>query len=144
MLHAFDAGSGTAKWHVSTGIALPACQGGSNRSSPAVANGVVYVGSDDGKLHAFDTAGKSLWTASIGNCVRSSPAVANGVVYVGSDDGMLYAFNAAGCGGSTSCSQIQTFHTGGHVFSSPVVVNGVVYVGSADKNLYAFYLPTTS
>jgi eukaryotic-like serine/threonine-protein kinase len=143
-LHAFDAGSGKPSWSVSTGSALPGCQGGSNRSSPAVANGVLYVGSDDGKLHAFDTSGKLLWTAATGGCVRSSPAVANGVVYVGSDDGMLYAFNAAGCGGSTSCSPIQTFPTGDHVFSSPVVFNGVVYVGSADKNLYAFHLPGTT
>jgi len=73
------------------------------RSSPAVANGVVYVGSGDGKLYAFDAAGSTnctvtptscnpLWTGTAGNAVFSSPAVANGRVYVGSDDSKLYAF----------------------------------------------------
>jgi len=77
---------------------------GAVHSSPAVAEGVVYVGSDDGKLYAFDAAGVTgctagvctpLWTATTGSKVQSSPAVAEGVVYVGSDDGKLYAFDAA-------------------------------------------------
>jgi outer membrane protein assembly factor BamB len=62
-------------------------------SSPAVANGVVYVGSDDGDFYAFDAkTGAALWSAATGGAVESSPAVANGVVYVGSDDASLYAF----------------------------------------------------
>jgi outer membrane protein assembly factor BamB len=55
-------------------------------SSPAVANGVVYVGSDDGTLYAFDAAGGTncggapkicfpLWSATTGGPVFSSPAV---------------------------------------------------------------------
>ena len=66
-------------------------------------NGVVYGGSDEGKLYAFDAAGTSgcagnpktcqpLWNSVTGDDVESSPAVANGVVYVGSDDHKLYAF----------------------------------------------------
>jgi outer membrane protein assembly factor BamB len=64
------------------------------RSSPAVANGVVYVGSDDHRLYAFDAAGTincsstpktctPLFSADVGDVVESSPAVANGMVYVG-------------------------------------------------------------
>src|SRR5207237_1141420 len=67
-------------------------------SSPAVANGTVYVGSEDGNLYAFDAAGTTncsgtpkacspLLTATTGGVVYSSPAVANGTVYVGSQDG---------------------------------------------------------
>jgi outer membrane protein assembly factor BamB len=119
-------------------------------------NGVVYVGSEDGKLYAFDASGilncsgrpktcKPLGTATTGGPVRSSPAIANGVVYVGSDDGKLYAFDAAGslnCTGlPATCDPLWTGATGGAVFSSPAVVNGHVYVGSDDGNLYAFGLP---
>ena len=69
-------------------------------SSPAVANGVVYVGSLDHKLYAYAVGCASggatctpLWTATTGDMVVSSPAVANGVVYVGSHDGKLYAYS---------------------------------------------------
>ena len=65
-------------------------------SSPAVANGLVYVGSYDGKFYAFDANCKSncqpLWSFQTGDVIFSSPAVANGLVYVGSGDGNLYAF----------------------------------------------------
>src|SRR5438309_3584563 len=64
-------------------------------SSPAVANGVAYVGTLGNNLYAFDASGavncsgapptcQPLWTATTGNQISSSPAVANGVVYVGS------------------------------------------------------------
>lgn len=73
-------------------------------SSPAVANGVVYVGSSSNKLHAFDAAGSAncsgspttcapLWSsAATGGIVFSSPAVANAMVHVGSVGGKLHAF----------------------------------------------------
>ena len=71
-----------------------AITGGAIASSPAVANGVVYVGSDDHNLYAFDAAtGAPLRVLLTGGPVTSSPAVANGVVYVGSEDGYLYAFS---------------------------------------------------
>lgn len=61
-------------------------------SSPAVANGVVYVGSGK-KLYARNAStGKKLWSYSTGDVVVSSPAVANGVVYVDSEDHNAYAF----------------------------------------------------
>ena len=68
---------------------------GSVYSSPAVAYGMVYVGSNDGNLYAFDAmTGATKWMATTGAFLKSSPAVANGVVYVGSGDGHLYAFDA--------------------------------------------------
>jgi outer membrane protein assembly factor BamB len=101
-------------------------------SSPAVLNGVVYIGSWDHKLYAIDAiTGKEKWRFATGNLIFSSPAVADGVVYVGSDDKNLYAINAV------TGKEKWRFTTGKVVFSSPTVVDGVVYVGSHDKNLYA-------
>jgi outer membrane protein assembly factor BamB len=130
-----NVGSLVEKWTATTGGVL--------HSSPAVANGVVYVGSEDGKLYAFDAVGSNcsgtpttcspLWTATTGGPIDSSPAVVNGVVYVGSNDGNLYAFDAAGAGCSGSpktCAPLWTAPTGSPVFSSPAVANGVVYVAS--------------
>jgi outer membrane protein assembly factor BamB len=72
-------------------------------SSPAVAGGVVFTGSDDGSLYAFDETGcgsppcSPLWTSPpAGDAIYSSPAVANGVVYAGSLDHKLYAFHLHG------------------------------------------------
>jgi hypothetical protein len=62
-------------------------------SSPAVANGVVYIGSDDNNVHALNAkTGTKLWSYITSGYVSSSSAVANGVVYLGSYDGKVYAF----------------------------------------------------
>ena len=101
-------------------------------SSPAVSDGVVYVGSRDNNLYAIDAwTGQEKWRFITGTWVTSSPAVSNGSVYVGSEDKNLYAIDAV-----TGKKQWQ-FATGGGVSSSPTVSNDVVYFGSADKNLYA-------
>ena len=43
-------------------------------SSPAFCNGTMYIGADDGKLHAIYTNGtKEAWSTSIGGKVRGSP-----------------------------------------------------------------------
>jgi eukaryotic-like serine/threonine-protein kinase len=102
------------------------------RSSPAVANGLVYVGSDDHKLYAIDAStGHVRWTHQTGGAIRSSPAIADGFVYIGSDDNHLYALDAS------SGQKIWSFQTGGAIKSSPTVANGFVYIGSDDNNLYA-------
>jgi serine/threonine-protein kinase len=65
-------------------------------SSPALANGVVYVGSEGGNVYALNaTTGAKLWSYDTRDYVNSSPAVANGVVYVGSINDNVYALNAA-------------------------------------------------
>jgi outer membrane protein assembly factor BamB len=102
-------------------------------SSPAVANGVVYIGSPDHNLYALNaTSGKILWKYETGDAISfSSPAVANGIVYIGSDDKSLHAVDAATGKG------LWKYITGGKIKSSPTVNNGIVYVGSYDNNLYA-------
>lgn len=138
---AFDAATGAGLW--SAGAAA-------NTTSPAVAQGAVFVGSDPGQsIEARSTDdGSLLWQASVGGAVVSSPAVANGVVYIGSDDGKLYAFDAAGlegCGGQpVQCNPLWSASTGGAVRSSPAVADGRVYVGSDDGALYAYSLPPIS
>jgi outer membrane protein assembly factor BamB len=115
-------------WNYTTG-------GSIEFTSPAIENGVVYIGSDDGNVYALNAATGALeWNQTFNNNglgLSSSPAVANGIVYVGSGDSNLYAFNTA-----TGALE-WNYTTGADVESSPAVANGVVYVGADDYNVYA-------
>ena len=82
-------------------------------SSPAVVEGVVYVGSNDGNLYAIDQqTGAQKWTFSTEARISSSPAVDHGLVYFNSYDGNFYAVDTATgklrwkfaqCGGAPLC-----------------------------------------
>lgn len=101
-------------------------------SSPAVAGGKVYVGSDDGNVYALNADnGRQVWSFPTGGMVRSSPAVVNGIVYVGSHDGNVYALNA------DNGRQVWSYHIGGQIWSSLAVAGGIVYVASGNGNVYA-------
>jgi outer membrane protein assembly factor BamB len=69
-------------------------------SAPALANGVVYVGSDDDtSIHAFNALGcgsatcQPIWSYNVGTEVESSPIVVNGMIYVAPRGRTLYAFH---------------------------------------------------
>jgi outer membrane protein assembly factor BamB len=105
-------------------------------SSPAVVNGVVYVGAEDGNIYALNAStGVKLWSIPTTERVYSSPAVANGVVYVASYN-TFYALNA------DTGAVVWSLPMG--TYSSPVVVGGVVYVGAFDGNVYALDAGTGS
>ena len=145
-IEAFDA-SGTTPCRIDDTIHVKVCAP-LWRSTPAgtmttiaYTPSALFVGSNDGHLYAFDSAGCAaspcapLWTAATGGPIESSVAVANGVVSVVSDDGKPYAIDANGCGAMT-CAPSWSVATSGPVRSSPAVANGVVYVGSDDGKLY--------
>jgi outer membrane protein assembly factor BamB len=126
-VYALDAGTGALLWSHVTG---PSTR--SSLSSPAVANGVVYIGSNDYNLYALNAStGALLWSFSTGWYVERSPAVVDGAVYIGSDIGAVFALDA------TTGAQLWEFFANDIVRSTPAVKNGVVYVGSDDGNLYA-------
>jgi outer membrane protein assembly factor BamB/ABC-type transport system substrate-binding protein len=111
--------------------------GGYVGSSPAVANGIVYVGSYDDNVYALNaTTGALVWKYKTGSYVLSSPAVFNGIVYVGSYDDNVYALNA------TTGALVWKYKTGSYVGCPPAVFNGIVYVGSYDDNVYALNATT--
>jgi outer membrane protein assembly factor BamB len=101
-------------------------------SSPAVVDGVVYVGSKNSKVYALNAStGTPVWTYTTRDGVESSPAVVDGKVFIGSDDSNVYALNAS------TGAFIWSYKTGGYVISSPAVVDGLVFVGSKDGRVYA-------
>jgi len=76
-------------------------------ASPAVSNGVVYVGSENNNVYALRYTGVKVWNYPTGDAVLSSPAVTNGTVYVGSENNKVYALNA------TTGVKVWSFTTGG-------------------------------
>jgi len=129
-------------------------------SSPAVLDGIAFIGSEDDNLYAINVkTGKQKWKFKTAGAVHSSPAVYHNRVYFGSFDGYYYAVDI------NTGRQKWKFKTGGEKFmggkaywgmqpsdmfmndlwdfflSSPVVgaENGddIVYFGSSDGNVYA-------
>ncbi|MCW4047438.1 MAG: PQQ-binding-like beta-propeller repeat protein [Candidatus Bathyarchaeota archaeon] len=114
---------------------------GSVISSPSVADGIVYVGSQDKNIYALGAwSGNLIWNFTTQHAIESSPAVANGKVYTGGDDGYVYCLNAytGGFLWKTFINGDQPFTFGALVLkSSPTVSDGKVYVGSLDGYMYA-------
>ncbi len=99
--------------------------GGGIWSSPTVAEGVVYFGSNDHHLYAVDIeTGQERWKFETEGMIYSNPTVADGLVYVGSIDHHLYAID------SQTGREMWKFETGGPVVSTPAIANGIVYFGS--------------
>src|SRR5919106_1760993 len=77
--------SGKAAWTFTTRARV--------ESSPAIAGGRVYVGSNDGRFYVLAlTNGAKLWEFNAGAPLSASPAIANGRIVIGSQDGRLYCF----------------------------------------------------
>ncbi len=100
-------------------------------AEPAVVDGVVYLGSGDGNLYAFDAVnGEERWRFEVGIGPGSSPAVEDGIAYFANQEGMLFAVDAA-------TGEERWSFPAGRDNSSPAIAGGVVYSGSLDGNLYA-------
>jgi outer membrane protein assembly factor BamB len=105
-------------------------------SSPAVVNGIVYIGSNDHNIYALNaTTGAVIWTVTTGNIVYSSPAVVGGVVYVGSGDGKVYALNST-TGSTKWVDDLSSLEPSGFD-STPSVTGGRVFIGGMSGNLYS-------
>jgi outer membrane protein assembly factor BamB len=130
--------------------------GGPIVTSPAIADGVVYIAAMEGHLYAVDQGtGKEKWNFKSRMPIASSPAVVGDALYFVSSAGSLVAldiqtgqpkwvyaieyerkFEAKNLHGYPSAA--QTIPDAWDIFtSSPAVANGKVYFGSGDGNVYA-------
>lgn len=129
-LYALEADSGRVIWRYPTDQPLDA----QFRSTPAVADGIVYIGATDGNLYALSaTTGNYLWSFRAQGAVLSPPTVVNDVVYFGSADGRVYAINAK----TGEPIWRGGFRTLDAVNGAVAVADDVVYFISADQTVYA-------
>jgi glucose dehydrogenase len=86
-VYCFDAKTGKKVWTYLTGGAV--------LGTPTVANGAVYVGSQDNALYALDArTGALRWRFAGSLTFLAAPLVHDGVVYAPSQDGYIYALDA--------------------------------------------------
>lgn len=115
---------GMLKWRFETAEPL--------MSSPAVFDGLLYLGTGDRRIVAVDVGtGELVWERAVSGPVDSSPAVAGELVYVGLRDGRLLALRV------TDGQLRWEFSTGAPIFSSPTLYRGELYVASSDGTLFA-------
>lgn len=85
-LYALDGATGAKRWEYATGDII-------RGTTPAIAeDGTVYIGSDDGLIHAVDTDGKLRRTHPTGSAILGSPLISAGRLYIASGDAKLHAF----------------------------------------------------
>ncbi len=138
-LYSLELQTGRRIWQFDTeGHALRSGDFGFDRrtiqSSPAVADGRVFVGSRDGFLYAVDAeSGRQLWRVDHRmSWVNTSPAVAEGLVFAGSsDERFLQAVDAR------TGRERWHFPTERPVWSSPAVAGSLVYFGDGSGTVYA-------
>jgi len=121
---------------------------GVNVSTPAIAEGRVFVNAEDPDfgLWAFDAQnGAFLWRSEMPGEPESTVTVANGVIYDIADSGELMMFEAAlgAFLGSLADPDGKPFRS---VFGAqPIVANGTVYVATgafqSPNRVDAFHLP---
>jgi len=137
-IYAWDAMTGDVIWNYDLHCKILSC--------PAVAHGVVYVGtcsryegqpakardgSRDGVtpcVAALDAlTGAVRWKVDPGRPVTSSPVLAEGTICFGTDDGYLYAMNA-----EDGRRRWETKIADGPIEHCPAAANGVFYGGVKD------------
>ena len=77
----------TAVWKFKTNDSI--------KSSPAIVDDLVFIGSSDDNIYAIDLeSGQQVWTYKTTDAIEAAPCVIEGSVFVGSLDGFLYALDA--------------------------------------------------
>lgn len=121
LLTAFNLKTGAQLWNRDIG----------GESSPAVGDGVVFLGGDDQSVSALDAStGETRWSTPLGYAIRSSVTFTDDAVYIGSGP-MLSAINRKD--GRT----LWTHVTGGVVTADLAVVAETVIASSQDGYVYA-------
>ena len=141
-LYAIDASTGALLWlRWDNGLG-----GGIQPTSaaPLVAEGAVYVQSEDGHLYALDAlTGTLLWRYETGG-VSGGPRADGGVVYVAANGGTVYGMVASSPLATAAPAQereagdlLWQYRADEDLLSQPAAANGTLYVGAEDSYLYA-------
>ena len=131
-LLALDRATGARVWQKTVG------EGKALVGGPALGDGLVIIGSEDGIVYAFQQEdGAATWHFSTEGRVWSSPAISNGRVYFGSMDGSLYAVSTVG---ERAGKKVWSFDTGAAVITQPLILGDMIFFGALNKRFYGLDL----
>lgn len=128
---ALNSANGDVRWW----RALPS----GSESSPMLAHGDVFFGSQNGTVYALDDRnGDRVWTYRARAAVKASPTLADGILYFGDYSGRLQAISER-TGRRIWVSQSEGALLGsGTFYSTAAVVYGRVFLGNTDGRIYAY------
>lgn len=122
LLEAFDAASGRLVWRFAADSLIT--------TSPTIADGVVYVASQDRHAYALNArTGHRIWETPLPGIPATGPiAVTSDLVYVSAN--AVYALDRA--------SGAIRWHAGTDPLNAPVVAGNAVYVSESDFRIHAY------
>ncbi len=101
-------------------------------SVPVMAEGILYIGSTNHKIYAFDfVSGKKIWKYDAEAPIESTPTVGSGLVCFGASKGLL------NCLDQKTGELLWSFKTGSEVISSPIITDNTVFFYSSSDRLFA-------
>jgi outer membrane protein assembly factor BamB len=105
-------------------------------ATPAVHDGLVYIGDGNGTVHCVDArTGQACWTHDAGGEIWASALVADGKVYVATRRGVVWTF-ATG----RNAVVLGKTELGTPISSTPVAANNVLFIATMNR-LYAVAAP---
>ncbi|MEK7812303.1 MAG: PQQ-binding-like beta-propeller repeat protein, partial [Candidatus Desantisbacteria bacterium] len=103
IFYALNALTGNVRWSYYIGSPI--------HSSPIVANGIVYVGADNGNIYALNpdaiSRDRVVWNYQTNGKILSSPAAAGSRLFVTSEDGNCYVFGPKRFLGSSKTASVN-------------------------------------
>ena len=116
-------------WLVHTGVGI--------YGSPAVYDGKVYAGDDQGTLACYTLdKGEKLWSFRSDKRIVGTPAVADEVVVFGSADKNIYGLDAR------TGRRLWTVAASEPVLGAVAIENGIAYIGASDATFRAIDIRT--
>jgi outer membrane protein assembly factor BamB len=105
--------------------------------TPVLVDGIIYVGSGDGSLHAVDAAtGQRVWRIATRGKLRTTVAVVGPNLALGSDGGMISLVERA------TGREIWQFDAKYPATGAPAIVGGRLTIGTRGSALYGINLAT--
>jgi outer membrane protein assembly factor BamB/photosystem II stability/assembly factor-like uncharacterized protein/uncharacterized protein YjdB len=136
-IYGVNSESGSTIWSYTFGSNISSFS--HDRSTPSVADGVLYVGSYDSNLYAFNIADdintpqdRILWSYDAGGSIIRSPSLLDGSVYI-IRQGVLFSIDAE----TGAENWVREFDV--NILTNAVVANGKVFVGTGSDNNGAIF-----